>query len=285
MIFKLGELFCGPGGLAKGALLADIGLKNYKVVHAWASDYDEDTCKTYRANICPSEPDSVVCEDVRKLDLSRFAPIDAFAFGAPCNDFSLLGEKKGFGGKYGKLYAFGIEILKMYRPMWFLFENVTGIKSANDGEAFSRILSDMKCAGYRLYPNLYKFEEYGIPQMRHRVIVVGIRNDQCVKFKIPSTRAFRQKTCREALENPPIPSDAPNNELTRQAPQVVERLKYIKPGENAWNADIPEHLRLKNTKAQLSLVYKRLDPNMPAYTITGSGGGVHMFTIMVNREH
>ena len=51
MIFKLGELFCGPGGLAWGATHADIGNPEYKIVHAWANDYDENTCKTYRRNI------------------------------------------------------------------------------------------------------------------------------------------------------------------------------------------------------------------------------------------
>ena len=70
MIFKLGELFCGPGGLAWGATHADIGNSEYKIVHAWANDYDENTCKTYRRNICPDVPSSVYHADVRKFDLS-----------------------------------------------------------------------------------------------------------------------------------------------------------------------------------------------------------------------
>ena len=59
-IYRLGELFCGPGGLAWGATNADIGLDDYKIHHAWANDYDNDTCNTYRRNICPNEPESVI---------------------------------------------------------------------------------------------------------------------------------------------------------------------------------------------------------------------------------
>ena len=91
-VFRLGELFCGPGGLAYGAANAKIELKNYGITHAWANDYDSDTCNTYRHNICPNEPDSVICGDVRKLDLESLPPIDALAFGFPCNDFSVVGE-------------------------------------------------------------------------------------------------------------------------------------------------------------------------------------------------
>ena len=55
-LFELGELFCGPGGLAYGAVNASIGQSNYRIVHKWAVDYDKDTCETYRRNICPEEP-------------------------------------------------------------------------------------------------------------------------------------------------------------------------------------------------------------------------------------
>lgn len=77
----------------------------------------------------------------------------------------------------------------------------------------------------------------------------------------------------EAIENPPISVNAPNHELTRQSKTVIERLEYIKPGENAWSVNIPKHLRLNVKSAKLSQIYKRLRPDKPAYTLTGSGGG------------
>lgn len=276
--FKLGELFCGPGGLAIGATTASIDNPDYKIIHQWANDYDQNTCNTYIRNICPDRPESVICHDIRSLnlnDLYKIGEIDALAFGFPCNDFSVVGEQKGFDGKFGPLYTYGIQVLKACKPKWFLAENVGGLQSANEGKAIQVIFNAMKEAGYRIYPNLYKFEEYGVPQARHRVIIVGIRNDLPYEFKIPSTAPYVNidVSCKNAIENPPIPANATNNERTAQSAIVVERLNYILPGQNAFTADLPEHLRLNVKGAQISQIYKRLDPTKPAYTVTGSGGG------------
>ena len=291
-VFRLGELFCGPGGLAWGATHAKISDPNYRIVHAWANDYDKDTCKTYIRNICVNEPDTVYHADVRKFDLTKLTPIDAFAFGFPCNDFSVVGEQKGIDGVYGPLYSYGVKVLKLYKPKWFLAENVGGLRNANDGKAFTIILNAMKEAGYKLYPNLYKFETYGVPQARHRIIIVGIRDDIDLEFKIPSNKLYEGKdnTCRTAIEVPPIPADAPNNERTAQSPTVVKRLQYIKPGQNAFTANLPEELMLNVKGATISQIYKRLDPEKPAYTVTGSGGGgTHIYhwsedRALTNRE-
>lgn len=293
MKYRLGELFCGPGGLALGAKTADIG-NGDQIIHAWANDFDKDTCETYIHNICPENPESVYCEDVRKFDLTQLTPIDGLAFGFPCNDFSVVGKQKGFEGIYGPLYTYGIKALKIYQPKWFLAENVGGIKSANQGKAFQKILSDMKAVGYTIVPNLYKFEEYGVPQARHRIIVVGIRNDLAAKYhyKVPSTEMYKgiDNSAKNAIDNPPIPADAFNNERTRQTKTVVERLEYIKPGQNAFNADIPDNLKLHVKGAKISQIYRRLEPDKPSYTVTGSGGGgTHMYhwsepRALTNRE-
>lgn len=292
MIYKLGELFCGPGGIAWGATNADIGNPEFRIVHQWANDYDADTCNTYRQNICPKAPETVYHEDIRKFDMSQLAPIDALAFGFPCNDYSVVGEQKGMNGVYGPLYSYGVKALKQFNPIWFLAENVGGLKNANDGKAFTKIISELKGAGYTVVPHLYKFEEYGIPQARHRIIIVGIRNDIDVVYRVPSTSPYVDvdNSCKTAIEVPPIPEDALNNERTKQSPQVIERLEHIKPGQNAFTADLPERLRLNITGAKISQIYKRLDPDKPSYTVTGSGGGgTHIYhwdepRALTNRE-
>ena len=292
MHFRLGELFCGPGGLAWGALHADIGNPDFRIVHQWANDYDNSTCETYRRNICPDDPDSVYHADIRKFDLEQLTGIDALAFGFPCNDYSTVGEQKGMDGTFGPLYSYGVKALKIFRPQWFLAENVSGLQNANEGKAFTKILEELRGAGYRITPNLYKFEEYGLPQARHRIIIIGIRNDIDVEYRVPSTAPYADidNSCRTAIEVPPIPADAPNNEPTKQSKTVVERLKLIKPGQNAFTADLPPELQLNIKGARISQIYKRLDPSKPSYTVTGSGGGgTHMYhwsepRALTNRE-
>lgn len=288
-LLQYGELFCGPGGLALGAINSKLRHKNviYEINHAWANDFDKDSCDTYANNICPKNKDSVVCQDVSKLNMKNLPPIDILTFGFPCNDFSIVGEQKGFSGKYGGLYSYGVKAIEQFRPKFFVAENVGGIKSANEGNSFKVILKELSEAGegYNLSVHLYKAEEYGIAQMRHRVIIVGIIKSLKLKFNVPTpTTVNNYFTVKEALTNPKIPIDAPNQELTNQSAIVIERLRLTKPGENAWTAKLPKYLQLNVKKARLSHIYKRLHPDKPSYTITGSGGGgTHVYHWKENR--
>jgi DNA (cytosine-5)-methyltransferase 1 len=287
--FKLAELFSGPGGLALGAIRSVAENRNtiYNVASVWANDYDSDTCRTYARNIHNGDEKNVVCAPVQEIDFKKVPKFDALAFGFPCNDFSVVGEQKGFDGKFGPLYSHGVRAINIHSPKWFIAENVSGLQSANGGNAFRQILKDLSEAGkgYALTPHLYKFEEYGVPQQRHRIVIIGIRNDLGLKFKVPApVTKNNYVNARMALENPVIPDDASNHEPTKQSAGVVERLKHIPAGENAWYEGIPEHLRLNVKGARMSQIYKRLDPNKPAYTITGSGGGgTHVYHWSENR--
>ncbi|MEX3566592.1 DNA cytosine methyltransferase [Micrococcus endophyticus] len=293
--FRLGELFSGPGGIGKAAQLASVPGSEYKIVHQWANDYDENTCRTYARNVAgdPEHP-SVICGDIRTLDYQHLAdlgPIDGLAFGFPCNDFSNVGERLGFEGEFGPLYTYGIKALRMFKPVWFMAENVGGLTTARQAEAFKQILADMRRAGYKITPHLYKFEQYGVPQARHRIIIVGIRNDVDVTYRVPdpATWSDADVSSSTALTTPPIDETMANNERTKQSPRVVERLKLIGPGQNAFTADLPEELRI-NTKTQISQIYRRLHPERPSYTVTGSGGGgTHVYhweepRALTNRE-
>jgi len=193
MIFRLGELFSGPGGLAWGAKQAGFlhNGKKYGIEHIWANDNHKDTCETYAKNIVPNYPECIIHEDVKTLDIKSLPSIDAFAYGFPCNDFSIVGEHKGFEGEFGPLYYYGVMVLNFHNPKWFLAENVGGITNANEGNAFKKILDDLNAAGnygYKLVVHKYKFEEYGIPQKRHRIIIIGIRKDLNIEYKVPAPK-------------------------------------------------------------------------------------------------
>ena len=158
--FKLAELFSGPGGLALGAMRSSVENGNaiYGIEPIWANDYDADTCKTYARNIHNGDEKDVVCADVREIDFGKVPKFDVLAFGFPCNDFSVVGEQKGFDGKFGPLYSHGVRAINTHNPKWFIAENVSGLQSANNGDAFKKILKDLREAGkgYVLTPHLYK---------------------------------------------------------------------------------------------------------------------------------
>ena len=292
----IGELFCGPGGGGLGASLAMIEADNivHQFEHTWASDLDLDTCKTYSKSVLLSNKelsDKVICGDARELaleDSNIFPKVEGFLFGFPCNDFSIVGETKGMSGKFGPLYKQGIRVLnRPDSPDWFLAENVGGLTSANEGKAFKTITKEMSDAGYDLVAHKYKFEEYGVPQKRHRIIIIGIKKELGLKFKVPKPFEYRV-TAKTVLDD--IPSHVTHNERTKQSATVVERLKHLKAGQNAWQPDLPKHLQLNVKGARLSNIYKRLLPDQPAYTVTGSGGGgTHMYhweepRALTNRE-
>jgi len=132
-IFKLAELFCGPGGLSLGAMLSSIKTSNklFQIQPVWTNDIDEDTCKTYARNIHDGDLSKVICSPVEAIDFEKVPSFDALTFGFPCNDFSLVGEQKGFDGKYGPLYTYGVNAINIHNPEWFMAENVSGLQSPN----------------------------------------------------------------------------------------------------------------------------------------------------------
>ena len=219
-IFKLAEFFSGPGGMAYGAGLSkaiDKKKNTFTIEHAWASDYDQDSCRTYEQNI---KTKAIFCENVqnffslvdkKKIVLPKF---NCFAYGFPCNDFSNVGESLGLKGKYGPLYSYGVELVNRYEPDWFVAENVGGIKSSNEGKTFQKILEDLSGAGkgYELTTHKYKFEDYGIPQARHRIIIVGIKKKFNLKFKVPkpSYKIMTSKTSINAKNRVEKPACSSN---------------------------------------------------------------------------
>lgn len=308
--YVFGEFFSGPGGMSQGAIMAQKDPDGRpRMRSAWAVDYDPDACKTYHRNIHSTggkifrEKDAsvipgihraqgvdpiVLNADVRNVDVNKLNAVDAFLFGFPCNDFSNVGETKGLDGNFGPLYKQGIRLIRAKNPLFFVAENVSGLVHANDYGAFIQIIEDLHLSdlgedkSYVVTPHHYKFEEYGIPQTRHRVIIVGIRADIARNLKrpfMPPAPTGIYKTAEEALRGMDD-KKLENNDPKALSSTVMERLQHIAPGQNIWdvNDTIPEHLRLHVKGTHISSIYKVIDPNRPAYTVTGSGGGgTHMY--------
>lgn len=278
--YRLGELFAGAGGMALGAHQARYNKNRF--VHVWVNDIEQDACRTFAKNfrIPTSE---IHCCDVSNLKFKSLPRIDGLVFGFPCNDFSIVGDRQGVNGRFGGLYQYGIHALKTQRPLFFVAENVSGLSSS--GNTLQIIENEMVASGYNIFKELYKFENFGVPQCRHRIIIVGFRSDTGVSnFRhTEPTTTENPMTCEEALQD--VHSCSNNNEPTKHSDIVLERLNYIKPGQNIFTAKLPEHLQLKMTSnAKISQIYRRLIPNKPSYTVTGSGGGgTHVYHWSENR--
>jgi DNA (cytosine-5)-methyltransferase 1 len=258
MMFTVGEFFCGAGGMALGAKQAGFD-------HKFAIDYEFDAVATFSMNVSHN----VWCADIKEINIEQLPYVDGFMYGFPCNDFSIVGKSEGLEGSFGGLYSYGVEYLNFHNPKFFVAENVSGITADGALEIITDALAGAGDHGYELSVHKYKFEEYGVPQKRHRYVIVGFRNDLGLKFEVPEPSG-RIVTAREALSD--IPEWATNNERTKHPKLTVERLSYIKPGENVWQADLPEHLQMKD-KLRLSNCYRKTHPDKPAYTVLAAGGG------------
>ena len=293
---------------------------DFSIQHTWGVDFSKPAIDTFKANLGEDNGIQMDARTFVKEGLTADRKINALAFGFPCNSFSAAGEQEGLKSeKFGSLYKCGVAVLDAYQPKWFVAENVSGIRACDAGKQFRKILDSFAHAGkygYDVTAHLYKFESYGVPQMRHRYVIVGIRHDIAkrhkLKFRVPAPvcgpgqRNF--VTVREALATVTNQSDW-GGEVTRQSEDVIWRLRFTPPGENAWKLDeiveyddvqlmeylrrnLPwyherieplgsvekirekiESVRLHCTKARMSMIYRRLNPNFPSYTITGSGGG------------
>ena len=318
MRFDLGELFCGPGGMAiastRVAPVQALGGETYTLHHSWGVDFSQPAIDTFNANLGGG-----ICMDAWEFvrnHLDRQHRINALAFGFPCNSFSEVGERKGMDDpNFGKLYQTGIAVLDAYAPLWFVAENVSGISARDNGNQFRTILRELSLAGkgYDVVAHLYRFEEYGVPQARHRYVIVGIRSDVAARnhltFRPPAPTHGKGRepfvSCAAALAHvPPGPVRMPSE-------RIVWRLRFTAPGDNAWKLDEladPEkcpddkldaylrqlpwyadeiaplgplaairtkiaEVKLNCKAARMSHIYRRLDPARPAYTLTGSGGG------------
>ena len=284
--YKLAELFCGPGGFAEGAKQAKL------FTHVWVNDIDKSALDTFKHNHPECETihgdGSKIFNNQKMNELKKkHGHIDGLIFGFPCNDFSMVGKKLGLDGNYGGLYKVACKVLKYFQPAFFVAENVTAISSKDQTSQtyknFKKIMIDLYACGYGIYGNKIKFEEYKVPQTRHRLILFGVRKNifNKINYKLPAPTSLKKFiTCKDVLESLEKKTNLLNHEFTNHDTNVIERLKKTKQGQNVWDIG-----GLPNVKsAKMSHIYKKLNENKPAYTVTGSGGGgTHMYHYKFNR--
>ncbi len=261
------SIFSGCGGL-------DLGFhqQGYEVV--WANDINPWAVETFRKNF----GDVVVRRDIDEVDPytdNTIPGCDLILGGFPCQDFSIIWKRPGLNGERGNLYKSFLRFVDAKKPKAFVAENVKGLLSANNKMAVEAIIKDFEKIqpGYLIKVKLYNFANYGVPQFRERVLIVGIRSDTGFDFTHPSPthgpgKEHPYATAGEALEN--IPKGAPNNEKLKVSPKVVEMLKLIPEGGNFRNIPSDNPLYVKG---MISHVYRRIHRDEPAKTVIAAGGG------------
>lgn len=172
--YSVVSLFSGAGGL-------DMGFENKGFKIIWANDIDLDACETHRA----WSKAKVVCGDISKIGFENIPKSDIVLGGFPCQGFSLAGPRK-IDDKRNSLYRYFVKLLELNRPFAFVAENVKGILTLGEGEIITAILEDFSEKGYDVYPCLVNAANYGVPQDRWRVLMIGFRKDLCIKsFEFP----------------------------------------------------------------------------------------------------
>lgn len=256
------SLFSGCGGM-------DLGFKNAGFDILWANDIEEKACETYALNIGKH----IVHGDITKLDYSKIPVADLIIGGFPCQDFSMLWKREGINADRGNLYRNFVEIIAQKNPKIFVAENVKGILTANKKQAIKQIIADFSSTGeygYDTQAILVNFADYGVAQLRERVLIIGVRKDLTISFKIPTKTNDTSSyvSSKEALDG--VKKIEFNNEHQNIKSNTIEKLKLIPPGGNF--TDIPKNSP-HYVKGMISHVYRRLHPDKPSTTIIASGGG------------
>ena len=187
-------------------------------------------------------------------------------------------KRRGFKGKFGGLYVYACKVLKFYKPKFFLAENVSNIATKNKKSRiyknFKKILFDFNKLGYKIKIKKIKFEKLGVPQKRHRLLILGYKaNTKLENYNFPLENK-KIVNCKTVLERLKKFKNLTNNEIYIHSKKIEQRLNKIKYGQNVWDINGLPNVK----KARMSNIYKKLDPYKPAYTVTGSGGGgTHMY--------
>lgn len=211
---KVASLFCGCGGMDLGVLggFSFLG-KDYKenpFEIVYSVDFDEYCTKIYNENF----EHKCLVKDVRDIDIKELPQFDMLIGGFPCQSFSISAQnppRLGYKDERGMLFFEMVKILKERQPRFFIAENVKGILSANEGKAFPMIMNEFRDAGYHVMHKLLNASDYGVPQKRERVIIMGfLKEEDYRSFRYPSK--LRNED-RKVLGDVIIPEENNNESL------------------------------------------------------------------------
>jgi DNA (cytosine-5)-methyltransferase 1 len=279
------DLFSGAGGMSLGASEAGIEIK-------YAVEKDKYAAETYQRN---HKRTVVINDDIcnlHDLSLGEGCPVVVFG-GPPCQGFSISNRRtNNRENKQNWLYKEFLRIVRSIKPDWVVLENVTGLLELEKGYFFQSILSDFYDSGYECSHMTLLATDFGVPQKRSRLFVIGSRKGK--KINVEKPREPQLVTVGEAISDLPVlengarvdvlpyrrPAESKYAEILRKerkacsghlvsknAGYVIERYKYIQPGEN-WEVIPPKLMQnyIDRTRCHTGIYY-RLRKDMPSIVI------------------
>ncbi len=216
--FTFIDLFAGIGGIR-------LGFESVGGTCVFSSEFDEDACKTYEANF-GEHPSG----DITKIDAASIPDFDILLGGFPCQAFSIIGKKEGFANETCGTLFFEIErILKEKRPKAFMLENVRNLTAHDNGNTFRIIQEHLEALGYAVYAKVLNALDYGVPQKRERIIIVGFL-DTDVMFHFPDPVPDSQKkTLSDILESDVDPKYYVKERIRTSRLERLKDKNYPKP--------------------------------------------------------
>ena len=261
------ELFAGAGGLALGVEQA--GFHTLGLI-----EWDKDACDTLKSN----RPNwNVICDDIANisgLDLCNYfclqkGELDLLSGGAPCQAFSYAGKRLGLEDARGTLFYHYAVFLQKLQPKTFLFENVRGLLTHDDGRTYRTILRVFSECGYSIQRKVLNAWDYGNAQKRERLITIGVRNDLVGKMIIdfPAPHSYKP-VLRDVLQNVPESVGAEYSDYKKEIFELV-------PPGGYWR-DIPEEIAKDYMKSCWNMgggrtgILRRMSMDEPSLTVLTS---------------
>jgi len=225
------SLFSGCGGLDLGLVggfdfLGKHYAKNdFKIM--LANDINKKATLTQQHNF---KNLNIICDDITNLVEQNLPCADVLVGGFPCQDFSLAGKQKGLESERGNLYLTMIKAIKKVQPKIFVAENVKGLLLWQNGLAMKTIVQDFENCGYDVEYKLFNVADFGVPQIRERVIIVGIRKD--LKMKISWPKQTHSKNPTLGLQKWVTAQDALKDLEDEQFAKKITNCDYSKAKKN-----------------------------------------------------
>lgn len=259
------DLFSGAGGFSLG-----FDAKGFQNI--FSVDIEPSFCETYgynfpRHNLIQKDICDLTNEELKYL--KEYDDLDVVIGGPPCQGFSIAGNigRKFIEDPRNKLFKEFVRVVKVVKPNFFVMENVARLYNHNKGATRKEIISDFENLGYKVECKILNSADYGVPQIRKRVIFIGSKNNQKILF--PKKQVSNYITVKEALN--PYPelesgeeSSIPNHIAMSHSEQMLHKMSFISDGGN--RNEIPVQIRPKSGDVRK---YIRYASDKPSVTVTG----------------